>query len=93
VKGLKQYWRELIVLLLCLPESSFLQIIEELFKVTLTANSLFALVFRFSVSRQGADIILPNGAVSVAVFCTGISNALLLLKLSAFYPVIFHQLA
>jgi len=32
VKGLKQYW-QIIVLLLSLP-GSFLQIIEELFKVT-----------------------------------------------------------
>jgi cyanoexosortase A len=93
VKGLKQYWRELIiVLLLSLPESSFLQIIEELFKVTtLTANFAVLLLWYlgFSVSRQGTNIILPNGSVSVAVFCTGISNALLLLKLSVLFILLF----
>lgn len=93
VKGLKQYWRELIiVLLLSLPESSFLQIIEELFNITtLTANFAVLLLWYlgFSVSRQGANIILPNGSVSVAVFCTGISNALLLLKLSVLFILMF----
>ena len=93
IKGLKQYWRELIiVLLLSLPESSFLQIIEELFNITtLTANFAVLLLWYlgFSVSRQGANIFLPNGAVSVAVFCTGISNALLLLKLSVLFILMF----
>ena len=93
IKGLKQYWRELIiVLLLSLPESSFLQIIEEVFKITtLTANFAVLLLWYlgFSVSRQGANIFLPNGSVSVAVFCTGISNALLLLKLSVLFILMF----
>ena len=93
IKGLKQYWRELIiVLLLSLPESSFQQIIEEIFKVTtLTANFAVILLWYlgFSVSHQGANIFLPNGSVSVAPFCTGISNALLLLKLSVLFILMF----
>lgn len=93
IKGFKQYWRELIiVLLLCLPESSFFQIIEDIFNITtLTANFAVLLLWYlgFEVSRQGANIILPNGSVSVAAFCTGISSALLLLKLSVLFILIF----
>jgi cyanoexosortase A len=93
IKGLKQYWRELIiVLLLSLPESSFLQVIEDIFNATtLTANFAVLLLWYlgFEVSRQGADIILPNGSVSVAPFCTGVSNALLLLKLSVLFILMF----
>lgn len=93
IKGLKQYWRELIiVLLLCLPASLFTQIVDQLFQVgTLTAKfAVFVLWYLgFAVSRQGATIILPIGSVFVAPACTGISTALLLLKLSVIFILVF----
>lgn len=93
IKGLKQYWRELmLMLLLCLPESSLPQIIEELFKVTiLTAKfAVFVLWYLgFEVSGQGANVILRNGSVFVAAPCTGISTALLLLQLSILFILTF----
>lgn len=93
IKGLKQYWRELIIaLLLCLPESLFLQIIEELFKITTLTAKFAAFVLwyiGFQVSRQGANIILSNGSVLVETLCTGISTALLLLKLSVLFILMF----
>lgn len=93
LKGIKQYWRELIiVLLLSLPESSFLQLIEDIFNVTTLTAKLAVLMLwylGFEVSRQGADIILSAGSVSVAPFCTGVSNALLLLKLSVLFILMF----
>ncbi len=93
VKGLKQYWRELIiVLLLCLPESSLTQIIDELFKVT-TLTTKFAVFILwylgFEVSRQGANVILPNGSALIGPTCTGISAAILLLKLSILFILMF----
>lgn len=88
-KGLKQYWRELIiVLLLCLPESLLTQIIDQLFKVsTLTTKfAVFILWYLgFSVSRQGVYVILPSGSALVSPACTGISTALVLLKLSVMF--------
>lgn len=85
-KGLKQYWRELLlVLLLCIPESFLVQIIDKLFNITtLTAQfAVFILWYLgFEVTRQGASVILPHDSVWVAPHCTGISTALLLLKLS-----------
>ncbi len=92
-KGLKQYWRELtFVLLLCLPENLLSQIIEEIFKVTtLTATfATFVLWYLgFEVSRQGVNIIFPHDTVLVAAPCTGISTALLLLKLAIVFILMF----
>lgn len=92
-KGLKQYWRELtLVLLLCLPESSLPQIIEEIFKVTtLTAKfATFVLWYLgFEASRQGSNIVLPNGSVLVAPHCTGLGTSVLLLKLSIVFILVF----
>lgn len=94
IKGLKQYWRELVItLLLCLPESSLIELINEFFKITTltTKFATFSLWYLgLEVSRQGANVILPNGAVLVSTACTGTSTALLLLKLSVFFILMFH---
>lgn len=93
LKGLKQYWRELtIVLFLSLPESSLSPKIEGLFQVTtLTAKfAQFLLWYLGSeASRQGVNIILPNGSVSVGAPCTGTLTALLLLKLAVLFALTF----
>lgn len=93
IKGLKQYRRELlVVMLLCIPESLFIQIINEAFKVT-TLTAKFAVFFLWytgsEVSRQGDSIILPAGSALVSAACTGISTALLLLKLSVLFILFF----
>lgn len=94
IKGLKQYWRELIiVLLLCLPESLLTQIIDELFQVTTLTTKLAVFILwylGFEVSRQGASVILPTGSPLVGSTCTGISAAILLLKLSVIFILMFH---
>lgn len=93
-KGLKQYWQELMfVLLVCLPAEGLLsQTIEQLFKVT-TLTAQFAVFFLwylgFEISRQGADVILPHGYVFVDASCTGLGMALLLLKLSVVFILMF----
>jgi cyanoexosortase A len=93
IKGLKQYWRELIIaLLLCIPDSLLVQIIEELCKVTTSTAKFAAFVLwytGFQVSRQGANITLSSGSVVVSTLCTGISTALLLLKLSVVFILMF----
>ena len=86
IKGLKQYWRELsLVVLLCIPESLLVETINQIFNITtLTAQfAVFILWYLgFEVTRQGAHVILPHNSVWVAPHYTGISTALLLLKLS-----------
>lgn len=93
MRGLKQYWKELIILfLLSLPPSLFVSIINHLLQITvLTAKvSTFILWYLgFTLSRQGDTMILNNGAVMVTPECTGISTALLLIKLAIIYILIF----
>lgn len=95
VKGLKQYSQELmLVLLVCLPEGLLSQVIEDTFKISeLTAKfAVFLLWYLgFAVSRQGANIILPNDYVFVDPGCTGVSTALLLIKFSIIFMVIFSK--
>lgn len=83
IKGLKQYWQELVILFtLAVPlRTIILQIID---LATLTAKfSTYLLSFLgFDVYRQGVHIILPTGSVKVIVDCAGISSIVLLLQLS-----------
>jgi cyanoexosortase A len=93
VKGLKQYWRELIIaVLLCLPVSLFTPIIDRLFQISqlTTAFAVFILWYTgFDVTRLDTAIVLPQGSAIVSVACTGISTMLLLLKLATIYMLIF----
>jgi cyanoexosortase A len=93
IQGLKQYWRELmVVLLLCLPEGLLVPLLENQFKITtLTAKfAEFVLwCMRFEVSRQGDYIILPQGATLVLTSCTGTIPAFLLLKLAVLFILMF----
>ena len=93
-KGLNQYWRELmLVLLLCLPEGPINQI-ETFFHVT-TLTAKFATFFfwylGFEVANNGAMIHLANGSVLVGTPCTGTSTALLLLRLSGLFILMFSN--
>lgn len=93
MRGLKQYWKELIILLLLsLPPSLFVSIINHLLQITvLTAKvATFILWYLgFTLSRQGDTMILNGDAVMVTPECTGISTALLLIKLATIYILIF----
>lgn len=93
IRGLKQYWQELaIVLLLCLPASLLTPTVDRLFHVSqlTTAFAVFILWYvGFDVTRLDTTIILPNGAATVSPACTGISTLLLLLKLAVIYILIF----
>lgn len=92
-KGLKQYRRELIiVLVLCLPESLLIEVINEAFNVTTLTTKAAVFVLWYigtTVSRQGDYIILPYGSAFVGAGCTGIKTTLLLLKLSVVFVLMF----
>lgn len=94
LRGLKQYWREfIIVLILCLPDGDFLSHhVQELFRVTtLTARFAVFLLWYigFEASGSGANVFLPKGSVWVDTPCTGISTALFLLKLALVFILTF----
>ncbi|MBZ8180045.1 cyanoexosortase A [Oscillatoria salina] len=92
-RGLKQYWREFIlVLLLCLPDLYLESKINENFPLSLLTaqNASFLLWYLgFDVVRNGVKLILPNGAVEVFHPCTGTASMILLLKLTIVFLLVF----
>ncbi|MBD1908079.1 cyanoexosortase A [Funiculus sociatus GB2-A5] len=91
--GLKQYLQEfIIVLLLVIPEELLLQQLENLINTSLLAAkfSTFMLWYLgFTVSRQGVNVILPNGAIEIYAGCSGLNAMLLLLRLSLLFVLVF----
>lgn len=92
-KGLRQYWREfLIISILAIPEGLLLDPIENLFHVSLLTAKVGTFVLwrlGFEVQRQGVNIILPTGVVEVYPGCSGLGTMFLLFRLSILYLVIF----
>lgn len=92
-KGLKQYWREfLVVSILAIPEGLLLDPLESIFQVSLLTAKIGALALwrlGFEVQRQGVYIILPTGVVEVYPGCSGLSAMFLLFRLSVLYLIIF----
>lgn len=93
VKGLKQYWQELlIVILLLLPVEIILQQTEKIINVSVLAAkfSTFVLWYLgFEVSRQGVSVILPTGAIEIHPPCSGLNAMLLLLRLAFLFIILF----
>jgi cyanoexosortase A len=91
---LQQFWREFLLLIpLMLPKGLVLHGLETWLGSTvqtLTAQfSTFVLHYLgFTVTRQGANIILPNGAVEVMFGCTGVPALVLLFQLALLFIVI-----
>lgn len=93
IKGLKQYWQELMLLLvLGVPLEALIQPINEIFGVTtlLAKFSTFILWYLgFDVSRQGEFIILQTKATWVGPNCSGILTMLWMVQLGLLFLVMF----
>ena len=89
VKGLQQYWLELIIVLaLHAPVELLLERIDiSLFTAKFATFILSHL--GFEVSRQGVNVILPTGTVEVYPGCSGLESILRLLRLSVLFLVMF----
>ncbi|MEC4987204.1 MAG: cyanoexosortase A [Oscillatoria sp. PMC 1068.18] len=92
-RGLKQYWREFIlIMLLSLPDLYLETAINKYLPISiLTAkNASFMLWYLgFDVVRNGVQVILPNGAVEVFHPCTGTASIILLFKLTIVFLLVF----
>lgn len=92
-KGLKQYAAEfVIVLMLCVPTGMiFARILQFVDVPLLTAKVAYWILWYcgFETTRQGVSIYLPNGGVEVIVFCTGLSSAIVMLRLSVLCTAVF----
>lgn len=93
VKGFKQYWQELIILLaLAMPVLALSDLIEGLLNVSmLTAKTSTFMLWHlgFEVVRQGVFITLPKGAVEVYPGCSGLESTFELLRLAVLFLVLF----
>ncbi len=93
VKGIKQYWQELLILIvLLLPLELLAQQIDKIINVSLLAAkfSTFVLWYLgFEVSRQGVSVILPTGAIEIYPACSGLNAILLLLQLAFLFIIVF----
>lgn len=91
VKGLKQYWQELLLLaFIIIPPGLVLRFFDV---TTLTAKfSTFLLwCLGFDVSRQGLFITLPTGRVAVGFGCSGANGMLQLLGLALLFLFMFPE--
>jgi cyanoexosortase A len=93
IKGLRQYWRELaIVVMLCLPTGTLGGIVNQVFNFPILTAKFSTFVMWYmglEVTRKGVVISLPHGGVEVIVFCTGLTTSLLLVKLSVLSTFVY----
>jgi cyanoexosortase A len=87
--GLKQYWRELIVLFfLGVPKVLIWPIID--ISVLSAQLATFILWYTgFEVRRQKFDVMLPKGGVNVNMGCSGFEGIFYLLGLAVLFLVMF----
>lgn len=89
VKGLQQYWLELIVIFaINAPVGALLEQTDISMLTAKFGNAILS-YSGFEVSRQGVNIILPTGAVSVDRACSGLDSIVRLLRLSVLFLVMF----
>lgn len=88
-KGLKQYWRELLILCFLVPPPGALSLLFDM--STITAKFATALLWYagFEVHRQGVYVYLQNGGIEVYPGCSGIENMLHLLGLAVIFLLSF----
>ncbi|MBE9042295.1 cyanoexosortase A [Oscillatoriales cyanobacterium LEGE 11467] len=99
IKGLKQYWRELIAFcILALPGEAFSQPIgwtialltpETIATVTAQCSTFLLEVLNFEVTLDGVLIYLPNSVVEVADACARLRVLDFLLRLSILFLFMF----
>lgn len=90
VKGLKQYWQQLVLLLtLAIPLEAIIPYIVDLAPATAKLSAIMLSCLGFKAHSQGIDVFLPTGAVAVSPHCTGLNIISRLLRLSILLLVMF----
>lgn len=88
-KGLKQYWRELLIFCFLAPSPGAISLLIDISTFTAQFTTAILWYLEFEVSRQGVYINLPTGGVEVYPGCSGIENMLHLLGLAVLFLVMF----
>jgi cyanoexosortase A len=90
-KGLKQYWKELLIfgLLAIYPFLKLLLQIVDLSEITAKTASAMLWYVGFNVQRQGVFLILPTSRVEVYGACSGLQSILQMLAISVLFLLMF----
>lgn len=92
-KGVKQYWKELLILFLISgPDHAIGDLVNLSENLSLiTAKFTHAALYYAGLesTRQGVNVILPTGAVEVNPGCSGLGIILQLFKLSLLFLLLF----
>ncbi len=88
-KGLKQYWRELLILCFLIPSPGAIALIIDISTLTAQFATVILWYLGFDVVRQGVFIHLANGSVEVYPGCSGIESMLQMSGLAVLFLVIF----
>lgn len=93
LKGLDQYWRELLLLgLLAIPSELGIGIFNIAHALALVITKVvgFSLWYLgFHVSIQGNHLYLPQGGIIINDVCAGVNNLTYLLKVSIIFLLLF----
>ncbi|MBD1937457.1 cyanoexosortase A [Microcoleus sp. FACHB-68] len=84
LKGLKQYWQELIILAfpILAPAPAFLVKLVDISPITAKSAAMMLWYSGFNVRHEGLFLHLPTGSVEVGSGCSGLSVILQLLGLA-----------
>lgn len=88
-QGLKQYWRELLILCFIAPSPGALSILIDISVLTARFATAVLWYAGFEVYRQGVYVALPTGVVEVYSGCSGIETMLQLLGLALVFLLMF----
>jgi cyanoexosortase A len=89
IRGIKQYWQELIVLSFMIPHSGVLSQAFDTSKLTAGFATGLLWCLGFDASRQGVYVLLPTGSVEVNPGCSGYGSILQLLSLAVIFLFMF----
>ena len=92
-KGIRQYWRELIILgLLAVPKELGLGMfnISHFLSLLITKIVGFVLWYvGFQVSRQGNQLFFPSGGIVINDACAGVGNLIYLIQVAIIFLLVF----
>ena len=92
-KGIRQYWRELIIVgLLAVPKELGLGMfnISHFLSLLITKIIGFVLWYMgFQVSRQGNQLFFPSGGIVINDACAGVGNLIYLIQVAIIFLLVF----
>ena len=85
VKGVKQYWRELLLWGFIAAPWASIYLVIDLSLLTAKFTTFVLWLLGFDVSRQGVLVILPTGSIEVYDGCSGLKMILQLLGIALIF--------